>query len=50
MRVIRIVVNDRMQSDYVYERSEPVGENFHPDFKPELSPKVMLELGVFGGK
>ena len=50
MRVIRIVVNDLMQSDYVYERSEPVGENFHPDFKPELSPKVMLELGVFGGK
>jgi hypothetical protein len=45
-----IFVNDLMQSDYVYVRSEPVGENFHPDFKPELSPKVMLELGVFGGK
>ena len=46
----QIVVNDLMQSDYIYDRSEPIGKNFHPDFKPELSPKVMLELGIFGGK
>ncbi len=45
-----IVVNDLMQSDYSYALTEPVGENFHPDFKPELTPKEMLELGVFGGK
>lgn len=46
----RIIVNDLMQSDYVYCCTEPVGENFHPDFHPELSPKAMLELGIFGGK
>lgn len=46
----RIVVNDRMQSGYVYHCTEPMGENFHPDFQPELSPQEMLELGVFGGK
>ena len=47
---IRVVVNDLMQRGYMYYRTEPVGKNFHPDFKPELSPKEMLELGVFGGK
>lgn len=46
----RIAVNDRMQKGYVYFLTEPVGQNFHPDFRPELTPKQMLELGVFGGK
>ena len=46
----RIVVNDRMQQGYVYELVEPIGEGFAPDFCPELTPKEMLELGVFGGK
>ncbi len=45
-----IVVNDKMQKNYVYELSEKLGENFDKDFKPELTPKEMLELGVFGGK
>ena len=45
-----VVVNDRMQKNYVYVLSEPIGKNFDPDFKPELSPKQMLEMGVFGGK
>jgi hypothetical protein len=45
-----VVVNDKMQRDYRYEVSEPAGQNFHPEFKPELTPKQMLELGVFGGK
>lgn len=50
MRNHRIAVNDLMQTGYVYYCTEPVGRNFHPDFKPELTPKEMLELGVFGGK
>lgn len=45
----RITVSDKMQS-YAYVLREPEGKNFHPDFKPELTPKQMLELGVFGGK
>lgn len=47
---VKVIVNDLMQKNYAYELSEPIGKNFHPDFKPELTPKQMLELGVFGGK
>lgn len=46
----RILVNDLMQQGYEYELTEPVGKNFHLDFKPELTPKEMLAMGVFGGK
>jgi hypothetical protein len=45
-----IVVNDKMQRGYRYLLTEPIGMNFDPDFKPELTPKQMLSLGVFGGK
>lgn len=45
-----IVVSDLMQKKYSYTLVEPVGKNFDEKFKPELSPKEMLELGVFGGK
>lgn len=45
----KIVINDKMQKGYAYELTERSGKNFHPDFKPELSPKEMLKLGVFGG-
>jgi hypothetical protein len=46
----RVVVNDRMQKGYEYWLTQRAGRDFHPDFKPQLTPKVMLELGVFGGK
>jgi len=46
----QIVVNDKMQKAYHYELVEPIGKNFAQDFKPDLSPKQMLALGVFGGK
>lgn len=42
-------VKDKMQQ-YTYECTAPVGGDFDPEFKPELTPKEMLELGVFGGK
>ena len=45
-----IIVNDKMQTNYRYEISERMGSNFDPGFRPELTPKQMLELGVFGGK
>lgn len=45
-----IIVNDRMQTGYRYTLSAPMGKNFAPDFKPELTPKEMLALGVFGGR
>jgi hypothetical protein len=46
----RVIVNDIMQRGYEYDLTEPAGRNFHPQFQPELTPKEMLALGVFGGK
>ena len=45
-----ILVNDKMQRDFRYYLSEPMGKNFDKEFEPELTPKDMLGLGVFGGK
>ena len=45
-----VVVNDLMQQDYSYSLTGSPGQGFDPTFKPELSPKQMLELGVFSGK
>lgn len=50
MRPRTVVVNDLMQQGYEYVLTEPPGERFHPGFRPELTPKQMLELGVFGGR
>lgn len=44
-----VVVKDKMQSGYSYKLVEPLGKNFDPRFKPDLTPKQMLALGVFGG-
>jgi len=39
-----------MQRNYRYELTAPIGKNFGPAFRPELTPKEMLRLGVFCGK
>lgn len=39
-----------MQQGYQYELVAPEGKEFDPEFRPELTPKEMLELGVFGGR
>ena len=46
----KVVVDDRMQKGYSYFLTEPAGRNFHPAFRPELTPKQMLAAGVFGGR
>jgi hypothetical protein len=45
-----IAVNDKMQRGYRYELTAPAGKNFDVEFRPELTPREMLALGVFGGK
>lgn len=50
MKVQRVEVNDFMQTGYRYLLTEPAGKNFRADFRPDLTPQDMLELGVFGGK
>jgi hypothetical protein len=46
----KVIVYDKMQKNYIYYLTEPIGINFHSLFNPELTPVEMLELGVFGGK
>lgn len=50
MKRHRVVVKDLMQQHYQYDLTEPAGKNFHPEFSPQLTPKQMLAMGVFGGK
>ncbi len=44
-----VKVKDKIQKRYTYNLIEPMGKNFDREFKPDLSPKQMLALGVFDG-
>ena len=50
MKPKSVTVHDKMQRNYRYKRTAPAGRNFDPGFRPELTPKEMLALGIFGGK
>lgn len=50
MKAEKIRVNDRMQRGYEYLLTKPAGKDFAPGFKPQLTPKQLLKLGVFGGR
>ncbi len=49
MKPTKVTVNDKMQKGYVYYLTEAMGKNFDPEFKPNVTPKEMLAMGVFGG-
>lgn len=49
MRDKEVRVNDSMQRGYRYTLTAPMGKKFDPRFTPDLSPKEILRLGVFGG-
>jgi hypothetical protein len=42
-------VSEEYQDGYSYPLVRKPGDDFSPDFQPELTPKQMLQLGVFGG-
>lgn len=44
-----IKVSDLMQKNYSYILTCPIGKQFAPDFKPDLTPAKILKLGAFEG-
>jgi hypothetical protein len=50
MKARLVVVSDVMQSCYQYTLTERVGKSFDSGFLPQLSPRELLAMGVFGGK
>lgn len=46
----KIRVSDIMQKGYSYDITSSCGRGFDKEFKPELTPRQMLEMGVFEGK
>jgi len=49
MKLKKVLVDDSIQKHYSYFLTQPLGKNFNSIFTPQLTPKQMLELGVFGG-
>lgn len=44
-----IISQDVRQPGYTYTCTAPIGKQFDVQFKPDLTPQQMLELGIFGG-
>jgi hypothetical protein len=40
-----VTVNDQMQKRYRYKLTAPMGRNFDPEFKPELTPADSDDCG-----
>lgn len=45
----KITVKDSLQRGYTYYLTAPEGKDFDPQFKPDLTPKQMLAVGIFDG-
>jgi hypothetical protein len=45
-----VIVNDSKQKGYRYVLRAREGKDFDSEFQPDLTPKKMLALGVFGGR
>lgn len=48
-KVKKVVVKDNFQKNYTYYLTKKVGCDFDPEFRPDLTPKQMLKLGIFDG-
>jgi hypothetical protein len=49
MKPRTVVVTDKMQRGYRYRLTEPIGRNFDPAFKPELTPSRCCAWGCLPG-
>ncbi len=45
----KVISHDAWQKGYTYTLTAPTGRRFHTDFKPDLTPKEMITLGIMGG-
>lgn len=50
MKTRTVIVQDKMQQGYTYVLTAEMGAGFDPEFSPQLTPKEMLAMGVFGGR
>ena len=49
LSVKTVTVDEIYQTGYIYTLANRINSDYDEEFKPDLSPKEMLRLGVFGG-